>query len=64
MVWGKNENYGVNRTFNETKLITSTGISARINLFGQLIIEPYYAYPLQLKGLNGGVFGVNFTPGW
>jgi outer membrane protein assembly factor BamA len=68
VVWGYYKDYEqnsiVNRSFNDSKLITSTGLSVRINLFGQLIIEPYYAFPLQLKGNSGGVFGVNFTPGW
>jgi Tol biopolymer transport system component len=43
-------------------IATVAGISARINLFGALIIEPYYAWPLQ----NGGIanFGLNFIPGW
>lgn len=40
----------------------SAGVSLRINLFGALILEPYYAFPL-LKETKG-VFGVNFTPGW
>ena len=42
--------------------IFSAGISARVNLFNAIIIEPYYAFPLQ-KGTRG-VFGLNFTPGW
>jgi len=64
VAWGQNRRYGVDRKLNEAKIITSTGLSLRINLFGQLIIEPYYAFPLQLKGNSGGVFGINFTPGW
>jgi Tol biopolymer transport system component len=64
IAWGKSEYYGVDRSFDESKLLFSTGISARINLFGQLILEPYYAFPLQLEGNSNGVFGLNFTPGW
>jgi hypothetical protein len=43
-------------------IISSVGISLRINLFGSLIIEPYYARPL----LKGGqfTFGLNLIPGW
>ena len=41
----------------------STGVSARINLFGAMILEPYYAFPL-VKGFKGGTFGLNFVPGW
>ncbi len=65
VVWGESSRYGVtNRSLKDSEIITSAGISTRINLFGQLIIEPYYAFPLQLEGNSGGVFGVNFTPGW
>ncbi len=54
----------------ESKPIFSTGISARINVLGALIVEPYYAFPLSRYGADGdlptgrGVFGFNFTPGW
>lgn len=44
--------------------VLSTGLSVRVNLFGMLVIEPYYAFPLQRKGLEAGVFGLNFAPGW
>ena len=44
--------------------IYSTGASLRINLFGYLVIEPYYAFPLQNGGFKNGVFGLNLTPGW
>ncbi len=40
----------------------SAGVSLRINLFGALILEPYYAWPL-LKDTHGS-FGLNITPGW
>jgi len=40
----------------------SAGASLRVNLFGALVLEPYYAFPL-LKNTRG-VFGLNFTPGW
>ena len=46
----------------EPKLVFSTGFSARINVFGAIIIEPYYAWPL-LKGAKGR-FGVFLVPGW
>jgi outer membrane protein assembly factor BamA len=44
--------------------IFSAGPSLRINLFGYLVIEPFYAIPFQNGGLHNGVFGVNFIPGW
>ena len=43
--------------------VFSTGISSRINLFGQIIIQPYYAFPLSLK-TGRGYFGINFFPGF
>lgn len=65
VVWGESERYGVaKRTLEDSKIITSAGLSTRINFFGQLIIEPYYAFPLQLEGNDSGIFGINFTPGW
>ncbi|MEM1319530.1 MAG: hypothetical protein AAGG75_04695 [Bacteroidota bacterium] len=42
--------------------IFSAGLSMRINVFGALILEPYYAIPLQEN--TRGVFGVNIVPGW
>lgn len=42
--------------------LSSVGASVRVNLFGALILEPYYAIPL-LKGAKGA-FGLNFMPGW
>lgn len=44
--------------------IFSTGLSLRVNLFGAMILEPYYAFPFQRDGIKGGVFGLNFLPGW
>jgi Tol biopolymer transport system component len=43
--------------------VFSTGLSLRVNVLGYMVIEPYYAIPLQ-RGFTGGVFGVNFAPGW
>lgn len=44
--------------------VLSTGLSLRVNLFGYLIVEPYYAIPWQNRGLRNGTFGLNFIPGW
>lgn len=44
--------------------VFSTGVSLRINLFGALVLEPYYAFPFIHKGISKGVFGLNFMPGW
>ncbi|MEO1714140.1 MAG: hypothetical protein AAFU60_12475, partial [Bacteroidota bacterium] len=45
-----------------TQPVFSAGASMRVNLFGSLIVEPYYAIPLQQN--TRGVFGLNFIPGW
>ncbi|WP_210354300.1 basic secretory protein-like protein [Sphingobacterium tabacisoli] len=44
--------------------IFSTGVSLRINLFGAMILEPYYAVPLIKSRTKFGTFGLNFLPGW
>jgi len=44
--------------------VYSTGISLRINVFGYLVLEPFYAFPLQDGGFRNGTFGLNFVPGW
>jgi Tol biopolymer transport system component len=46
----------------EAKPFFSAGASVRINLFGALILEPYYAFPLMKD--TRGVFGLNIQPGW
>lgn len=40
----------------------STGVSLRINLFGALVLEPYYAWQLRPNGRR--VFALNIVPGW
>jgi hypothetical protein len=42
----------------------STGVSMRINIFGLMVIEPYYAFPWRSDHFGKGVFGLNFSPGW
>jgi outer membrane protein assembly factor BamA len=54
------ENIGANKNFP----VFSTGASVRVNLFGAMVIEPYYAFPFIHKGLSKGVWGLNFLPGW
>lgn len=50
--------------------LVSAGVSARVNLLGAIILEPYYAFPFSRYGTDGdldggkGVFGLNITPGW
>jgi hypothetical protein len=51
-------------SLNQRIPVVSAGISVRVNVFGMLILEPYYAIPFQIGGGRYGVFGLNFTPGW
>ncbi len=46
-------------------LVQTAGVSLRVNLFGALVIEPYYAWPVggeQRRFTRS--FGINFAPGW
>ncbi len=49
---------------NERIPIVSAGLSIRVNVFGMIILEPFYAIPFQLGGIKAATFGLNFTPGW
>lgn len=44
--------------------VFSAGVSLRVNLFGAMILEPYYAIPFQKSKAKFGEFGLNFAPGW
>ncbi|MBK7937253.1 MAG: PD40 domain-containing protein [Lewinellaceae bacterium] len=47
------------------KPLLSAGISLRVNLFGALVLEPYFALPLTVpKERREWVWGLNFIPGW
>jgi outer membrane protein assembly factor BamA len=68
IAWGKAEapttRLKAEQQSRSSKFIVSSGVSLRINLFGYLVIEPFYAVPWQLSGWNSGAFGINFIPGW
>ncbi|MBT8219553.1 MAG: PD40 domain-containing protein [Bacteroidia bacterium] len=63
-----NENEMVLNAFNEivevpkARWVSSTGLSLRINVFGAIILEPYYFIPL--TGNHASGFGLNIIPGW
>ena len=65
LIWNSHDKVSLSRQSNrQTRYpIFSTGLSGRINLFGQMIIQPYYAFPLTLK-TGRGYFGINFFPGF
>jgi Tol biopolymer transport system component len=52
------------QTFQSSKFIMSSGVSLRVNVFGYLVVEPFYAIPWQNGGVKNATFGVNFVPGW
>jgi Tol biopolymer transport system component len=43
--------------------IFSTGVAARFNVMGMLVLEAYYAHPFQRPQKNW-VWGINIAPGW
>jgi Omp85 superfamily domain len=43
--------------------VFSTGISARMNVLGYMVLEAYYAYPFQ-RPEKGAHFGFVLSPGW
>lgn len=59
--WSRNNPFDAPEGF-ESKLLQSVGVALRVNLFGALILEPFYAKPL-IDGAPG-TFGLNFVPGW
>jgi len=62
VTWYENNQFGEDEDALKPKVISSAGISMRVNLFGAIILEPYYAKPL-IKDA-GWNFGINFVPGW
>ncbi|PIE84525.1 MAG: tolB protein precursor [Bacteroidia bacterium] len=48
----------------ERSPLVSVGLSLRINVLNVLVIEPYYAMPLQMGGVKSSYVGLNFLPGW
>ena len=51
------------RSSSERVPVFSTGISARFNVLGFMILEAYYAYPWQ-RPEKGWHWGFNLAPGW
>lgn len=65
LAWSANEKpiLKIKENTNERVPVFSTGISARMNLLGYLIVETYAAYPFQRPG-KGWTFGIQIAPGW
>ncbi len=67
IAWRGGQDLGWNFTSdteNQRYPVFSTGPSLRINLFGAIILEPYYAIPFTLDQRLKGVWGLSFWPGW
>ena len=43
--------------------VFSAGVSTRVNMFGALIVDVFYAHPFQ-RPLKGGFWGFQLAPGW
>lgn len=65
--WDKNSHpdFSLSSSIIEKRVpIFSTGLAYRINLFGALVIEPYYAFPYVQDQMRKGNFGLNIFAGW
>jgi len=51
------------RSTSERVPVLATGVSARMNILGFMILEAYYAYPWQRPD-KGWHWGFNLAPGW
>ncbi|MGH7663478.1 MAG: BamA/TamA family outer membrane protein [Gemmatimonadaceae bacterium] len=65
VAWAENEtvDFRFDRNTADRVPVFSTGVSARANLLGYIILEAYYAYPFQ-RPERGWHFGFNLSPGW
>jgi hypothetical protein len=65
MAWTSDENptFEFSRRTDERVPVVSTGLSARANILGYVILEAYYAYPFQRPD-KGWHWGFNLAPGW
>jgi len=65
VAWSKNEpaDFTFNRSTPRRVPVFSTGLSARMNILGYMILEAYYAYPFQ-RPEKGPHFGFVLSPGW
>jgi hypothetical protein len=65
VAWSKTENPDFTFTSSSSKRVPvfSTGLSARMNILGYMVLEAYYAYPFQ-RPEKGAHFGFVLSPGW
>jgi hypothetical protein len=65
VAWAKGDSPDFTFSRNSAKRVPvfSTGISARMNVLGYMVLEAYYAYPFQRPD-KGAHFGFVLSPGW
>ncbi len=65
IAWSKSNPpiFKLSKNSNQRIPVFSAGLAARVNLFGYLVGQVYYAYPFQRPG-KGFVFGFVISPGW
>lgn len=44
--------------------VFSAGLAYRVNLFGAMVIEPFYSFPIHQNRVKSGNFGINIFAGW
>ena len=57
------DSWSFKTTSSERVPLFSSGVGARFNLLGMMILEAYYAYPFQRPD-KGWHWGFNLAPGW
>jgi len=65
VAWAKGDSpdFTFSRSSAKRVPVFSTGISARMNVLGYMVLEAYYAYPFQ-RPEKGAHFGFVLSPGW
>lgn len=62
VAWDDFADFSSDLEFLQPLPVFSAGFGFRINLFGAIVLEPYFVWPIQ-KG-STAQFGINFLPGW
>jgi Tol biopolymer transport system component len=65
VAWAKGDSpdFTFSRTTPKRVPVFSTGVSARMNVLGYMVLEAYYAYPFQRPD-KGWTWGFVLSPGW
>ncbi|MDQ3143024.1 MAG: hypothetical protein M3Q56_12340 [Bacteroidota bacterium] len=62
VAWDDYSDFNSDIEFVKPLPVFSTGIGLRVNVLGALILEPYFAWPLEKN--SKAYFGFNLLPGW